>query len=1181
MKKLTEIVKKLPEFQDILTRIQNGRSPVAAAGLLTVHRAHFTAALREATGRPVVLIVPDETEGQKLQSDLLLLTGEPVPLLAGREFVFHNATASRQWEHRRLAILRSMQMNRSRIVIATTEGLLQRTMPPKVLETCAFSLKTGEEYDLKALSGMLVRAGYVRTMQVEGPGQFAVRGGILDVYSPEAEAPVRVEFWGDEVDTIAYFDPNTQRRTESIDDAELLPAAETLPQMTRGGILGLVGELEALRLEVERSASQSRSSDQTDHTVLLRTLDEDSHALADLQVFPAADRYMDRIYPEFATACDYLPQNALVLWAESSRCVDAANHFLWRLHADVDTLSAAGILWGVNARYAAPLEDVAKHLTQDFPSVYLDSFQTSVHPYDPIYLTNIPCKQLPSFGTSLETAVSDLKHYQNKGFGVVILCQTQGQVKRLNDLLREEGVFAQLDWDLKTLPQPGQVLLSVGSLSSGAEYTGYAILTEGHTRAVRRNPRSAQSRKTRSNRQKLQSFTDLTPGDLVVHEHHGIARFVEMTQMKVDGADRDYIKLAYAGGDTLYVPATQLDLVSKYIGGSGDDSEGVQIGRLSRLNGKDWQRAKARAKKATQDLAKELIQLYAQRQRQPGYAFHPDDPWQREFEDKFEYQETEDQLRCVEEVKRDMEKSIPMDRLLCGDVGYGKTEVALRAVMKCVLEGKQAAILVPTTVLASQHYQTALHRFEGFPVKIAMISRFQTGKAAKKILEDTQNGLIDVLIGTHRLLAKNIVFKDLGLLVVDEEQRFGVSQKEKLKERFKQVDVLTLSATPIPRTLNMALSGIRDMSMLEEPPQDRQPVQTYVLEHDWGVLFDAIRREIGRGGQVYYLHNRVETIYQTAVRLQQGLDDETIAIGVAHGQMSQEEISQVMQGMVSGDIQVLVCTTIIETGIDISNVNTLIIEDADRMGLAQLHQIRGRVGRSSRRAFAYLTYRKGKILSDVAAKRLSAVREFAEFGAGYKIAMRDLEIRGAGNLLGAQQSGNLTNVGYVLYLKLLEEAVLEERGERPAVRTEEVSADLHIPANIPESYVPAAEQRMDLYRRIAHVRTKQDAEDMIDELIDRYGDPPKAVDNLIQIAVLRTDAANCGICDIVQRGTQITFTLRDFDFKRFSRLCAMDEFQKRTVIDPKSKKPTVILRLKGSEPPLGWAKHFVETYAEC
>lgn len=1125
---------------------------------------------------PLVVFCSDEQEGQRLQNDLAAFTGAPVPLLAGREFVFHNATASRQWEHRRLDLLRGLQTGRIPILVATVEGMFQRTIPTKLLEKTVISLKVGGECDLNQLTHRLVTGGYTRCMQVEGPGQFSLRGGILDVYSPAADAPVRAEFWGDEVDTLSYFDLATQRRTDSIECCELLPAMETLPQLAPGGVLGLCGAIEQRKQLVERARKAQKREDPSDYAALLNTLEEDSRRLADLTAFPAADRYLDLIYPEFACGCDYLPADTLICWAESSRCVDAASHFLWRLTEDMDALSSNGVLWARGVKYAAAVEELGRKLSREHPAVYLNSFQTSVHPHPPRVLVTLNCKQLPSFGTSLETAVSDLKHYQNIGSAVVVLCQTQGRVKQLHDMLREEGFTPQLDIDLKSLPQPGQILLAVGGISSGFEYPGFALITEGSAAYGQRKVRKTAKKAT--NRQKLQSFTDLSPGDLVVHERHGIARFVEMTTMYVDGAEKDYIRLSYAGGDSLYIPATQLDLVSKYIG-SGEDVDGTPKVKLSRLGGTDWGKAKSKAKKATKELAKELIQLYAQRQRQPGYAFHPDDPWQREFEDNFEYTETDDQLKCVADIKADMEKAIPMDRLLCGDVGYGKTEVALRAVMKCVLEGKQAAILAPTTVLASQHYQTALRRFEGFPVKIAVISRFQTGKIAKRILKDVENGLIDILIGTHKLLGKGVQFKDLGLLVVDEEQRFGVSQKERLKERFQQVDVLTLSATPIPRTLNMALSGIRDLSTLEEPPQDRQPVQTYVLEQDWGVIADAIRREIGRGGQVYYLHNRVETIRQTAVRLRELVDDEEVRFAVAHGQMTQEEISEVMSQMVSGDIQVLVCTTIIETGIDIPNVNTLIIEDADKMGLAQLHQIRGRVGRSSRRAFAYLTYRQGKVLTDVASKRLSAVREFAEFGAGYKIAMRDLEIRGAGNLLGAQQSGNMVGVGYDLYLKLLEDAVLEERGEA-AVRTEEVTADLTISAGIPQEFVPSAEQRMDLYRRIACVRTEEDANDIIDELVDRYGDVPHSVDNLVQVALLRSEASQSGITEIAQKKGRVIFGLREFDYKRIARLTSIAEFQGRVQVLPGTK-PSMALSLEKQENPLTWCKHLVRTYSQC
>lgn len=1176
MKQLNQILEALPEYQSILAQLEAGRSPIAVSGLSDVHRAQLAAALHLRTGRPLLLLCSDEQEGQRLQRDLAFFTEEPAELLAGREFVFHNATASRQWEHRRLKLLRGLQCCRAPVTVATVEGLFQRTLPPAALARAVCTLRVGSEYNLEELTHQLVAMGYVRCEQVEGPGQFARRGFLLDVYSPAAELPVRAEFWGEEIDTLSFFDPATQRRREPTQETELLPAAETLPHLAPGGLLGLVGELEQRRIAAEKQKKTSRRGDSTNYSALLETLAEDSRRLGELVSFPAADRYMDLIYPDFACGADYLPRDTLVCWAESSRCVEAAGHYLWRLTEDMDTLSASGVLWGAKCRYAAALEELARPLARNYPCLYLDTFQTSVHPYDPRVLASLTCRQLPGFGSSLETAVSDLSHYQNTGAAAVALCQSQGRAKVLCDLLRESGVTAQLDLNLTALPEPGQILLAVGGVSSGFEYPGFALITEG-TAAARAKKRSAGKQKA-SNRQKLQSFTDLSPGDLVVHERYGIARFVELTTMKVDGTEKDYIKLAYEGGDSLYVPATQLDLVSKYVGGA-DAEDGAPRVKLSKLGGADWTKAKAKAKKATREMAKELIALYAARQRQPGYAFHPDDDWQREFEEKFEYEETDDQLRCAADIKADMEKPIPMDRLLCGDVGYGKTEVAFRAVMKCVLEGKQAAILVPTTVLASQHYQTALRRFEGYPVRIAVLSRYQTGKVAKTILRETESGLIDVLIGTHRLLSKSLKFKDLGLLIVDEEQRFGVSQKEKLKERFRQVDVLTLSATPIPRTLNMALSGIRDMSTLEEPPQDRQPVQTYVLEHDWSVLADAIRREIGRGGQVYYLHNRVETIQQTALRLREMLDDSEIQLEVAHGQMEQEEISDVMSRMVSGEVQVLVCTTIIETGIDIPNVNTLIIENADRMGLAQLHQIRGRVGRSSRRAFAYLTYRHGKILSDTAARRLAAIREFAEFGAGYKIAMRDLEIRGAGNLLGAQQSGNLINVGYDLYLKLLEEAVLEERGEQ-LLRTEEVTADLNLSAGIPERFVPSAEQRMDLYRRIAHVRSEEDADDIIAELVDRYGDVPRSVDNLVRVALLRSDAARCGITDISQRGQNVTFLLKAFDLKRVTRLCALPELKGRVRVSP-GKVPNIVLRLENGENPLNWCSRLVTLYSEC
>ena len=1162
MQLLVQALKNLPELQQLLAAIDSGACPAAFSGLLPVHRAYVAAAVRRETGRPIVVLCADEEEGQRLERDLAALTGEGVRTLAAREFIFHHAAVvSRPWEHRRLSTLRSLAAGESPVTIVTAEALLQRTLPPEVLRRSSRVLRPGDVQDLEQLTAFLTAAGYVRGQQVEGVGQFALRGGILDFFSPAHDRPVRAEFFGDEIDAMGFFDVNTQRRVENASEAVILPAAEVLPQLSPGGLGGLCGTLEKLIGRVRR-----RKGDQS---VLLGHLEEDLERLQNGASFPAIDRYLPLIYPDLATAADYFPADAVVLFSESSRVAERGKHYLWQLGEDVAALVENGTLAGDVGEFAAPLEERMETLL-DWPVVYLDSFTASSYPQRPKTLLSVLAKQLPSYGTSLETAVSDLSHYMDEGYRSVVLCASEQRAENLQTLLREQGVKTALDTKLHELPAPGKAVIAVGGLSAGLEFPDlrFAILTEGGGAPAKKK------RKSVTNRSKLKSYADLSPGDLVVHEHHGIGRFQAMVKMQVDGVEKDYLKIAYAGTDTLYVPATQLDLVSKYIGG-GEDAQEKR--KLSKLGGADWEKAKTRAKKAVKDLAKGLIQLYAQRQRQPGYAFSPDSEWMHEFEEQFEYAETDDQLRCIAEIKHDMEEPRPMDRLLCGDVGYGKTEVAFRAIMKCVLDGKQAAILVPTTVLARQHFLSAKQRFARYPVEIDVVSRFRTPAQMKETLRRVEQGGIDLLIGTHRLFQKDVKFKDLGLLVIDEEQRFGVQHKERLKEISRQVDVLTLSATPIPRTLNMALSGIRDMSTLEEPPMDRQPVQTYVLEHDWGVLGDAMRRELERGGQIYYLHNRVDTITRTAARIKEMLGEDVV-VGVAHGKMSQEELNDVMTRMSEGEVDVLVCTTIIETGIDIANANTLIIEDADQMGLAQLHQIRGRVGRSSRRAYAYFTFRRGKVLSEVASKRLSAIREFAEFGSGFKIAMRDLEIRGAGNILGPEQSGFLLSVGYDMYLKLLEEAVLEERGE-PIPRNTECSADLTVSASIPDRYVPSPEERMDLYRRIAAIRSEADADDLIDELIDRYGDPPRNVNNLISVALLRADASENGIAEITQKGDSLRFFLREFQLERVSALCADLKYRGRLLFAP-GDKPCITLRLKKGEDALKWGRKLVEDYAK-
>lgn len=1149
----------LPEVAELASRVENGGCPAVLTGTQPVQRACVGAAVAAGAGRPMVFLCADEREARQLAGDLQSLTGEmPVTLLA-REWQFRpNAVSSREWERSRLAALHQMAVGNAPVVVATVDALLARTMPPHRLAELSMTLETGGRADLKELCDRLLQAGYSRCDQVEGVGQFALRGGILDVFSPLMEQPVRCEFFDDEIDSLGLFDPGTQRRTENVSSVLLLPAAEVLPGLAPGGTAHLADELE--KLAVKYAKKEGRDA-------LVQTLRGDAERFRNGAEVGGLDRYLNLIYPDAAGGADYLPPDAVVFLCEGGRIEQRVKTVLLQLHQDTEALMEAGLMAGDAAEVCLSGEALLARLA-DFPVVMLDALPTSRRPLKPHGLLAINARQLSSYGGSLETAVTDLEHYRNTGSAVLVLCGGEVRAKNLLRLLEERNIPAVLDLKGTAMPAPGQLRITVGTLSAGCEWPELklAVLTEGQLTAPTQKKLKL---KKDSNRQKLQSFTDLSPGDLVVHVHHGIGRFVGIQRMPVDGVEKDYIKIDYAGGDCLYVPVTQLDLVSKYIGG-GEEQERT---RLNKLGGTEWAKQKTRARKAAKDLAAGLTKLYAERQRRPGFAFSPDSPWQTEFEEAFPYAETGDQLQAIADIKKDMEQPRPMDRLLCGDVGYGKTEVALRAIMKCILDGKQAAILVPTTVLAQQHYATACGRFKDFPVKIEVLSRFTTAKEQKRILEAARTGGLDLLIGTHKLLQKNMEFKDLGLLVIDEEQRFGVTHKERLKEMSRQVDVLTLSATPIPRTLNMALSGLRDMSTIEEPPADRQPVQTYVLEHDWGILEDAMRKELARGGQIYYLHNRVETIDLTASRIQKLLGPE-VRVVVGHGKMGEQELSAVMQAMVDGEADVLVCTTIIETGIDIPNVNTLIMEDADRLGLAQLHQIRGRIGRSTRRAYAYLTYRQGKILQETAAKRLAAIREYVEFGSGFKIAMRDLEIRGAGNLLGPEQSGYLMSVGYDLYLKLLEEAVLEERGEEKKIETE-CAADLTLNANIPERYVASPEQRMDLYRRIAAIRTNDDASDLMDEMIDRYGEPPKPVLALLDVALLRSAAAKAGVSDITQKKDALRFTLAVFRPEALVQVCGLTKYKFRLTLSA-GETPMLTLKLKPGADVLETALELVE-----
>lgn len=1151
MEEITLSITKLKEYAELYKGLQKGALPALAVGLPPVAKAQIIAALRLETSRPILVVTDEDNAALRLAADAESFSGLSALHIPARELTMAGMEGmSRQYEQARIAALSALPD--APLAFASAAALVQKTMPPATLRAAAFSLKPGDLIPLADLTARLVTAGYQRAAQVEGPGQFAIRGGILDLYPPHVSAPVRVEFWGDEIDSMAYFDVGSQRRGDAVEQLVCLPCMETLPACAPGGVKGLCRALE-----------QAGRTRRKKHAELVSHLERDIERLTETGGLPAADKYLPLIYPDAATPLDYLPENAIVLIDDTPRLREAARGYTLRLAGDLTALAERGELPQEPDGFALDFPALARALAAR-PLIRLDTFLNSIPELAPSTLVSFTANQMNAFGGSFDMAAADIAGFCRQGRAVCVVCASALRCKNMREALEAHGLDAPIT---DRLPAPGRVHIREGALSAGVEYPalGLILLTEGHA-AARRKPVKGK----KSNRDRVKSYTDLTPGDLVVHEHHGIGRYVGMERMTVDGAARDFVKIAFAGTDFLYVPATSLDLISKYIGGG--EPEKV---RLNKLSGGDWNRARTRAKAAAKELAVGLLNLYAERARRKGFAFPADDVWQREFEQAFPYAETDDQLRCIEEIKHDMESERPMDRLLCGDVGFGKTEVALRAVMKCILAGKQAAILVPTTVLARQHYLTAVQRFAGYPVKIELISRYKTGSEQKKILDQLQSGMIDLIIGTHKLFNKKIKFRDLGLLVIDEEQRFGVSHKETLKELSKQVDVLTLSATPIPRTLNMAMSGIRDMSAIEEPPSDRWPVQTYVMEFSDVVVGDAIRRELSRGGQVYYLHNYVESIERTALRLQKDFPD--ARIGIAHGKMHMRELSNVMTAMSEGEIDILVCTTIIETGIDIPNANTLIIEDADRMGLAQLHQIRGRVGRSSRHAFAYLTFRRGKVLSEISQKRLSAVREFAEFGSGFKIAMRDLEIRGAGNVLGPEQSGHMMSVGYDLYLKLLEEAVLEEKGETPPQRVE-CAAELTLSANLPSDYVNDPGQRVDLYRRIALIRSEEGRSDLLDELIDRYGEPPAEAVALLDIALLRAQASEQGLTEIKQDAGRLLLTFAQADFRRLSALCGDPAYKGRLLLNAGSQ-PYLSLRLNPGETPLAMAQTLVGSYA--
>ncbi len=1106
MKDFSNILASSPQFAELLRNVRDNKSPQLAVGLANIHKAHYIYSLYGLTGRAVHVLAPNEPTAIKLVEDLNSLFGNTAAVFfPSREFVFRSVDGvSHEYEHIRLGVLGGILREEIPIVVSAAESATQYTIPRDALKKSTLTLKSGQEHKFESLALKLVEAGYSRAEQVEGMAQFSIRGGLLDFFPPSELQPVRLEFWGDEIDTVSHFDIATQRRTMQIDEVLITPAREAL-----------IGETTAFIRLLEKQKAGLHGK----HGVLAKEqIDKDIQRLDDGLSLENADKYMPILYKAPETLFNYCEDRLLVV-CEPVSIREQLKNADFQQHEDVEILMGEGVLFGAISTFQIDYVEITRLIsTQN--TVILDTFARAVPDIKLAAMYNINAIQLSVWSGEYSFLKEDIESYLDRGYCVAVCAGTPRACAALASDLTRDHIPVEMAADVSKI-KPNKVILLENTLSAGFEYPDikFALITHAKTTAA-----VPKSKRKSKDGKKIKAISDLTPGDFVVHSSHGIGVFEQIVKRDMHGVVKDYIKIRYAGTDTLFVPVTQLDLVSKYIGAA----DGAHV-RLNKLNSVDWQKTRARVKGAVKEMARELIELYAKRMRAEGYAFSPDNDWQREFEERFPYDETDDQLRCIEEIKVDMQKTSPMDRLLCGDVGFGKTEVALRAAFKCVLDSKQCVVMVPTTILAWQHYQTFTKRLEGYPVNVELLSRFRSPKQQKETVKKVKQGLVDILIGTHRVVQKDIIFKDLGLAIIDEEQRFGVAHKEKFKEVSANVDVLTLSATPIPRTLNMAMSGIRDMSIIEEAPQDRHPVQTYVLEHDLGVIVQAIQKELRRGGQVFYLHNRIESIDSCAARLLEFMPEARIV--TAHGKIGEERLSEVWQKLVEHEIDILVCTTIIETGVDVPNCNTLIIEDADRMGLSQLYQLRGRVGRSSRRAYAYFTFHKGKTLTDVATKRLAAIREFTTFGSGFRIAMRDLEIRGAGSILGAQQHGHLEAVGYDLYLKLLGEAVIEEQGGVQKAPLTDCVIDIRLDAHIPENYIENLGQRIDIYKKIASVANPDDALDITDELIDRFGDPPNAVKGLIDVALMRGMAAGLGVIEITQRDDQIIICPESLDMQ--------------------------------------------------
>ncbi|GLB28650.1 transcription-repair-coupling factor [Lacrimispora amygdalina] len=1107
-------LKELKDFEGLCSDLAKKAGPVMASGCMDSQKVHLMYEAAKQEGLKLV-VTYDDTRAREIYEDLRFFDSNAW-LYPARDLLFFNADIhGNLLTKQRMAVFRHLMEQSSGWVVTTFDGLMDHLMPLADLKKQALFVESGQIIDVELWKKRLTQLGYERMGQVDGMGQFSIRGGIIDIFPLTEELPVRIELWDNEVDSIRTFDLESQRSIEQLDEICIYPATEmvlTSQQINEG--------MEELQKELKKYEKDLRAQSKIEEAARIRSIvSELIEGLKEGWKQHGLDGYIHYFCKGSVSFLDYFsPENTVFFLDEPERLKEKGETVEMEFRESMIHRLENGYLLPGQTNLLYPAKEMLARI-QMKKGVYLTGLEQKLSGFVVKNRYSFQVKNVNSYQNSFELLIKDLTRWKREGYRVILLSASRTRASRLAGDLREYDLRAYCpdDKDGEREVKPGEILVTHGSIHRGFEYPmiKFLVITEGDMFGMEKKKR--KRKKTVYEGTRIQNFSDLSVGDYVVHEDHGLGIYRGIEKIEQDGVIKDYLKVEYAENGNLYLPATRLDGIQKYAGAEAKKP------KLNRLGGDQWNKTKTRVKGAVKEIAKDLVMLYAARQQTHGFRYGEDTVWQKEFEEMFPYEETEDQWDAIESTKADMESGRIMDRLICGDVGYGKTEIALRAAFKAVQEGKQVVYLVPTTILAQQHYNTFAQRMKDFPVRVDLMSRFKTSAQIKKTVEDLRKGMVDIVVGTHRVLSKDVQFKDLGLLIIDEEQRFGVAHKEKIKQLKENIDVLTLTATPIPRTLHMSLVGIRDMSVLEEPPVDRMPIQTYVMEHNDEMVREAIHRELSRGGQVYYVYNRVNNIDEVANHIAKLVPEAVVTF--AHGQMHEHELERIMFDFVNGEIDVLVCTTIIETGLDISNANTMIIQDADRMGLSQLYQLRGRVGRSSRTAYAFLMYKRDKMLKEEAEKRLQAIREFSELGSGIKIAMRDLEIRGAGNVLGAEQHGHMEAVGYDLYCKLLNQAVLELKGERKEEDTYETFVDCDIDAYIPTSYIKNEYQKLDIYKRISSIETEDEHMDMQDELMDRFGEMPKPVENLLKVAALKALAHSAYVTEVNINRQEIRLTM--------------------------------------------------------